>query len=100
MFECSRARSILYQCSENETYETIVEAGRDPQNWEGTGGCGSDLSAITFHLIFQITITQIFVNLFIAIIIDAFMGVSETYTLPVGQLAVQEFEQIWYQKFD
>lgn len=91
MFECSKANSILYPCRADESFENIVAEGRDPMSWDGTQGCGDDLSAISFHLVFQIVITQIFVNLFIAIIIDAFMGVSETYTLPVSQLAVQDF---------
>ena len=45
-------------------------------------------------------ITQIFLNLFIAIIIDAFMGVSESFELPVSQMALEEFAEIWSLKYD
>lgn len=44
-------------------------------------------------------ITQIFLNLFIAIIVDAFMGVSEKFQLPVTQEALIEFSDFW-SKFD
>ena len=42
----------------------------------------------------------IFLNLFIAIIIDAFMGVTEVYHLPVSRIAVIEFEEIWSKNCD
>lgn len=73
MFDSARPRSILFQCVEDEEYETIVEAGRDPASVDGPKGCGSGF-AIIFHLLFQIIVSQVFLNLFIAIIIDAFFG--------------------------
>ena len=73
---------------------------RDPNLWESPRGCGSYISSVTFHLCFQIIITQIFLNLFIAIIIDAFMGVTEAYELPVSRSAMLEFEDIWSKEFD
>ena len=73
MFDSPRPRSILFQCVEDEEYETIVEAGRDPASVDGPKGCGSGF-AIIFHLLFQIIVSQVFLNLFIAIIIDAFFG--------------------------
>ena len=100
MFEGAKGYDILYQCKEDETYETIIADGRDPQSWDGPKGCGSSFGSITFHLVFQVIITQIFLNLFIAIIIDAFMGVSESYDLPVSRMAVIEFAEIWSYKYD
>ena len=72
-----------------------MAAGRDPSAWDGPKGCGSNFKAIVFHLFFQVVITQIFLNLFIAVIIDAFMGVSEQFSLPVNRMAMTEFQTIW-----
>ena len=52
MFECGKSHDILYQCHEDETYESIVEAGRDPANWDGPHGCGSGFNSFVFHLIY------------------------------------------------
>lgn len=95
MFECAKKHEILYQCIEGEDYDSIIRDGRDPSSWDGPKGCGSFWGSIIFHLIFQIIITQIFLNLFIAIIVDSFMGVTEKFELPVSINAVMEFEDIW-----
>lgn len=73
MFESSRPYSVLYQCNEDEDYDSIVADGRDPEDTFGPKGCGTDF-AIAFHLLFQIIVSQVFLNLFIAIIIEAFFG--------------------------
>ena len=99
MFECSQSYDILYQCNEEESYELMIKDGIDPSKWDGPRGCGIGFTAVIFHLIFQIIITQIFLNQFIAVIIDAFVGVSETQDLPVSVYAVLDYEEIW-QKFD
>ena len=33
MFETSWQSNILYKCNPEETYESIIEDGRDPQDW-------------------------------------------------------------------
>ena len=40
MLETSWQNSILYQCNPEETYESIVADGRNPQDWNGPNGCG------------------------------------------------------------
>ena len=73
MFDSSRSYSILYQCVEDEDYETIIARGDLPTDTMGPKGCGTGF-AIAFHLLFQIIVSQVFLNLFIAIIIEAFFG--------------------------
>jgi len=73
MFESARPRNILYQCIDEESYEAIVERGEDPDDFTSPKGCGSSF-AIMFHLLYQIIVSQVFLNLFIAIIIDSFFG--------------------------
>lgn len=77
MFDSSRQYSIYYQCVDGEDYDSIIAAGRDPHDTYGPKGCGNSF-AIAFHLLFQIIVSQVFLNLFIAIIIDAFFGQSSS----------------------
>lgn len=51
MFESSRVYSIDYQCEEDESYEKMIEEGRDPEDTYGPKGCGTGF-AIVFHLLF------------------------------------------------
>lgn len=61
-------------------------------------GCGQPFS-IGYFLAFQIIVSQIFLNLFIAILIDSFAGQSEAYNLPVKQIDIDTFIHSW-SKFD
>ena len=69
----------------------MIEDGIDPTKWYGPRSCGDTNIAIIFHLVFQIITTQIFLNLFIAVIIDAFAGVTDTAELPVSNYAIYEY---------
>ena len=73
MLETALPFSILNQCVESEDYDSIVARGDDPMKIDGPKGCGTGFS-IAFHLLFQIVVSQVFLNLFIAIIIDTFFG--------------------------
>ena len=73
MLESAMPYSILNQCVESEDYDSIVARGDDPMKTYGPKGCGTGFS-IVFHLLFQIIVSQVFLNLFIAIIIDTFFG--------------------------
>lgn len=59
-------RSILYQCIDYPTYQDILD-----NNGEGVA-CGSYWASLAFFLSFQLFVCQIFLNLFIAIILDGF----------------------------
>ena len=54
-----------------------MAAGRDPTDWLGPKGCGDPLSATLFFYVFQLFLTQIYLNLVIAIIVDAFTGITK-----------------------
>jgi len=49
----------------------------------GPKGCGKKEIAVGFHIFFQIMVSQIFLNLFIAIIVDSFIGQTDAFNLPV-----------------
>lgn len=74
MFELTWHHSILFQCVEDESYESIVAVGRDPSAILGPRGCGNHMTAFLFFAIFYILVSQVYLNLVIAIIVDAFTG--------------------------
>jgi len=99
MFESARSRSILYQCVDDESRAAIVERGGDPTDIMSVRGCGPTSFSFTFHLLFQIIVSQIFLNLFIAIIIDSFFGQNDLANLPVQERAIEKFPVHW-SKYD
>ena len=46
-----------------------------------TFACGSPLISYGFFILFHILVSQIFMNLFVAIIIDSFLGQSDQFRL-------------------
>jgi voltage-dependent calcium channel L type alpha-1D len=69
MFDYMRTKSILFDCVEDADYYTWKNNG------EVTNGCGSSISVIFFYS-FNVIVSQVFLNLFVAIIIDSFLGQS------------------------
>ena len=61
-------------------------------------GCGNSF-AVPYFYSFTLIVSQIFLNLFIAIIIDSFLGQSDAFALPVNQNDIDEFCETW-QIFD
>ena len=68
MFDLARTYDINYQCREGDTYELVMENDGEPFD------CGSPFVTYLFFTLFNILATQVFLNLFIAIIIDTFLG--------------------------
>ena len=94
MLDSALPFSIMNQCVKGESYDTIVARGDDPMKVDGPKGCGTGFS-IAFHLLFQVIVSQVFLNLFIAIIIDTFFGQTDISELPVKQRSIEEFEKSW-----
>lgn len=61
-------------------------------------GCGSYFAKVYF-LSFQVLVSQVFINLFIAIIVDSFVAQSDSFVLPVKKNDVEEFVKDW-KEFD
>ena len=90
MFDSARGYSIMNQCKSDESYEEMIAEGRDPVDPFATRGCGTG-AAIIFHLLFQVIVSQVFLNLFIAIIIDAFVGQTDLANMPVKEKSIEDF---------
>lgn len=67
MMDSARERSILFQCNPEADYYSILANGMK------TDGCGFPV-AVPYFYSFTLIVSQIFLNLFIAIIIDSFLG--------------------------
>ena len=66
MFDCARERGITFQCVNDPSYEEIIANGGEPN------GCGSQVSAFLYFISFMVIVSFIFLNLFIAIILEGF----------------------------
>lgn len=80
MFDLAREKSITFECSENETYEEMMANGGEPN------GCGNSFFAVTFFILFQVICMQIYMNLFVVIIIESFLGQAEVFSLCISKL--------------
>jgi len=88
MFDLARSYSPQYQCREAENFESAKEFG-------GPKACGSALYSYIYFIIFNLLIFQVFINLFVAIIIDAFLGQTNHFLLPIQNYSIDEFVSIW-----
>ena len=95
MFDVARGHSILYQCNEDESFEAMTARGEDPLDFRTPKGCGARYTSFLFFMMFQIMVGQIFLNLFIAIIIDAFFGQNDIAELPIDERAIKSFVNHW-----
>ena len=93
MFDVARQYSPQYLCREDETYDKMIENGGEPF------ACGTPIIAYIFFIMFYILVSQIFVNLFIVIIIDAFQDKESNKNLPITFYNIYEFSQLW-SKYD
>lgn len=89
MFDLARPFSDTNKCVEEETYESVMANDGEPNQ------CGSPITSYIFFVLFHILVSQIFVNLFIAIIIDAFLGQSDQFKLPIQPYSLYDYVNVW-----
>ena len=68
MYDMGRSKSILFQCESSQEYAELVA------NKMVTNRCGSKAGSALYFFTFIILVCQIFLNLFIAIIVDSFVA--------------------------
>ena len=91
MFDCGRQRSIDYECVVEQTYEE--------QQRDGIQGCGNMLSSRAFFISYMLLIPFIFLNLFIAIILEGFEKAVADQKVRITDESIDIFSQIW-KKYD
>jgi hypothetical protein len=92
MYDFSRGPSILFQCETNH-----IEDGLNEDSM--TNACGNPVMSFLFFTSFYIIITQLFINLIIAILVDSFIGQTQSSQLPVSRDDIDVFISVWG-KFD
>lgn len=93
MFDMARKKTITFQCESSFTYDDLLMTKDNHTNKCGTG------ASYAYFLAYVLIVTQIFLNLFIAVIIDSFISQTEASELPVEQNDIDIFVEIW-QIFD
>lgn len=68
MYDCSRPKSVIFDCMDKMKYEDFF----DKDGNQDLKGCGNELTAIIYFISFMIIVSFIFLNLFIAIILESF----------------------------
>lgn len=81
MYDCARPKSVTFECINSPTYEDMFVAEGEPLKIEG---CGSTLLSYIFFLSFMVIVSFIFLNLFIAIILESFDTSKDEEGLQVG----------------
>ena len=89
MDDCARRRSIIFDCDENFTFEDYINNGFV------TKGCGMAHGAYIFFFLFTLLITMIFLNLFIAIILESFENVNTQEDLKIQDSDLELFQKVW-----
>ena len=92
MTDIAIPKMITNQCDENPTYESIMANGGQPN------GCGTSISYIYF-ILFQIIVNFIFLNLFIAVILNGFSNSNEEEGFEIFKSNIGVFKKLW-QKYD
>jgi hypothetical protein len=78
----------VYDCVPNTTYESIKENNMVPN------GCGTNIGYF-FCMSFILFVTLIFLNLFIAIILQGFADINDKENLFLNDTSVEHFSRKW-----
>jgi len=93
MYDLARGNSITFQCDPNGNYDSYLA------NNKVVNECGLGIYATIYFFLFQVIVGQVFLNLFIAIVVDTFIGQSKQHNLPLSQLDIDTFVELW-SKYD
>ena len=88
MHDSARASSSTFTCQGGFGYDEYAANGYE------TYGCGT-LVAYPYHISFQLVVTFIFLNLFIAIILEGFDNSNRAELMKVNASSVRAFMDVW-----
>ena len=98
MYDCARKRSILFECVSKPEYADMYNKETKELEIEG---CGDPVLAYVYFLSFMLTVSFIFLNLFIAIILESFASSMDEEGLQIGESTINKFKDFWSEsKFD
>lgn len=90
MENSARSPSILFSCIENQSFES--------KERDGILGCGNPAAYIYF-IAFVLIVSIVFLNLFIAIILEGFSASAQEHNIRVKNHCFEVFQKAW-QKYD
>ena len=100
------AMLTMVRCITGESYNGIMhdamvtEANSEPGRCsDAEGTCGNPLTAVAFFISFVIIGSYVMLNVFIAVILDAFAEDQATDQMEFNQQNVDDFVEVW-QRFD
>ena len=96
------AMLTLFRCITGESYNgimhdaSVTEAGSAPGRcYDSDGNCGSPALAIPFFLSFTVIGSFVMLNVFVAVILDAFAEDAAAETVTFGPIQIDEFSEVW-----
>ena len=92
MYDLARGKEPLFDCKENPTYDDYVNNNKETVGW-------GSISSIIFFVSFILVVTLIFLNLFIAIILQGFNSTNQKSNLIISQESLEDFADKW-SKYD
>jgi len=87
MYACARPKSIVHDCLEEQSVASLRRDG--PQ------GCGAGTMAYFYFISFTYLVSFIFLNLFIAIILESFDSSQAEEGLQAGVETSSKFQEFW-----
>jgi hypothetical protein len=92
MVDVATKLSVANNCTDSPTYASIQANGGI------VNGCGTSVSFVYFML-FHLMVTVIFLNLFVAVILNGFSNSNEEESFQIFKVQIEKFKKIW-QEFD
>jgi hypothetical protein len=92
MTDLAHKKDVSFDCDDTPDYASIQAAGGVPN------GCGTSFSYMYFVL-FQLIVSIIFLNLFVAVILNGFTNSNEEEGFEIFKLLIAQFKHVWC-KFD
>ena len=89
MADSARERSILFQCDYNDFDYSVYQA-----NSFMTTGCGSQ-GGIMYFFSFFLIVSLVFLNIFIAIILEGYETTSKRLNSLVSDIEMEKFVDCW-----
>lgn len=86
MDDSGREFSLLFQCTSDPDYAEI--------QMNGVNGCGNSF-AYPYYISFNLIVTFIYLNLFIAIILEGFGQSVENDKMKVSEATIDSFKTLW-----
>ena len=93
MHAVSRSYHPMYQCKESPSYQDLIDNQMRPN------GCGQRLTSILFFVSFIVVVSLVFLNLFVAIILEGFEDTYQKDKKLFNHETTEYFRDAW-SRFD